>query len=475
MPDILNRAYDTDSFRVLGHRLVDRLADHLDTDLARAERPVLPRQTPETMRAAWQDDFPADGGADPAALFERVLADSLHLHHPRCVGHQVVPPAPLAALADLVSAVLNNSMAVYEVGPAATAVESTVIAWLCRVLGLGDEADGVMTSGGSIGNLTALLAARQRATAAWETGNPAAPRPAVMVSREAHYSVARAVKIMGLGEAGLVRLEVDERRRVDAARLEEQYSAACAAGKQVFAVVGNACSTSTGSFDPLAEMADFCRRRGLWFHVDAAHGGGAVLSPAYRSLVEGIERADSVVVDFHKMLLCPSLTTAVVFRDRSASYETFSQKAQYLLGESERWYDIAQRTLECTKKMMALKVYVLLKTFGPELFRAYIERTFARGAEFAAMIGAEPDFELALTPQANIVCFRLAPAGTNEERRNAINTAVRRRVIEAGRFYLVQTVIDERVFLRTTLMNPFTSAADLRELLQEIRAHAAGL
>lgn len=324
-----------------------------------------------------------------------------------------------------------------------------------------------------MGNLTGLLAARRYKAGydIWERGTGENRPLAVMVSAESHYSVARAVKIMGWGEKGIVKIPVNERKEINRHLLEETYREAIEQGKHVVAVVGNACTTSTGSYDPLAEMAAFCKKYDLWFHVDGAHGAGAALTTKYRHRVRGIEEADSVVVDFHKMLLCPALTTAVIFKNVKESYGTFSQKASYLLGNKKEgnWFDIAERTLECTKKMMGVKVYAILKIYGVRLFSDYITRAYDLAGEFAAMIKESGDFELAMEPASNIVCFRYTPGKGGASELNKINTNVRNRLKEGGEFYIVQTVIDGVIYLRTTLMNPFTSRNDLTQLLEKIR------
>jgi L-2,4-diaminobutyrate decarboxylase len=171
------------------------------------------------------------------------------------------------------------------------------------------------------------------------------------------------------------------------------------------------------------------------------------------------------------MLLCPALTTAVIFKNNDHSYETFSQKASYLLSnqKKENWYDIAQRTLECTKKMMGVKVYAVLKAYGSQLFAEYITRTYDLAKEFAALVKESKDFRLAIEPGANIVCFRYAPRQKDGRESDELNRDIRNRLKEAGEFYIVQTDIDDRVFLRVSLMNPFTTKNDIIGLLQAIR------
>jgi L-2,4-diaminobutyrate decarboxylase len=473
MTSLLQQAFDSEVFRQQGHQLVDKLADYLQQALRRPDLPVLPWREPAELRQEWRqllaDPMPISFGE----LSEKLLQQSIHLHHPRCCGHQVAPPAPITALAELFSAFLNNSMAVYEVGPAGTAIEKAVLGWLAQRLGMAPGADGILTSGGSLGNLTGLLAARRErgGNDAWEEDPRGGLPMAVMVSEESHYSVDRALKIMGLGSQGLIKLPVNERLQVRPELLESLLLAARTNGRQVIAIVANACSTSTGAYDPLPEIGEFAKKNGLWFHVDAAHGGAARFSPKYRHLVHGLEEADSLVIDFHKMMLCPALATAVLFRDGTVLNRIFSQKAGYLLPEQEQlpWQDIARNTIECTKKMMGLKVMMLLKTVGEGIFSEYITRVYDLAADFAAMLKGENDFKLAVEPQANIVCFRHQPGQIPAGQWGQYNARLRRQLVAHGRFYIVQTSITGEIYLRLTLMNPFTNLNDLQELLVEIR------
>jgi L-2,4-diaminobutyrate decarboxylase len=473
MTDLLAQAFDSEIFRQQGHLLVDKLADYLRRMLQRADLPVLPWREPADLRQEWAQLLDDPAPVSFAGLTEKLLQQSIHLHHPRCCGHQVAPPAPITALAELFSALLNNSMAVYEVGPAGTAIEKAVLGWLARRLGMAAASDGVLTSGGSLGNLTGLLAARQERGGSdpWEEGARAGLPMAVMVSEESHYSVARALKIMGLGRQGLITLPVNDRLQVRPELLGSTLLDAQAAGRQVIAIVANACSTSTGTYDPLPEIGEFAKKNGLWFHVDAAHGGAACFSPKYRHLVAGLEGADSLVIDFHKMMLCPALATAVLFRDGAVLNRIFSQKASYLLPERQQmpWQDIARGTIECTKKMIGLKIMLLLKTFGEGIFSEYVTRVYDLTRAFAAVLKSEGDFKLAVEPQANIVCFRHQPVEVPVGQWGRYNARLRRQLVVHGRFYIVQTTIAGEIYLRLTLMNPFTNLGDLQDLLAEVR------
>ena len=476
MPD--DDPYSAEAFRRNGRAVVDLLADYLAATF-RSDGKVLDYSPPTELLARWPPLGVRDDRRESLAeLIPRLLADSHHLHHPRYVGHQVSPPLPAAALAELVSALLNNGMAEYEMGPAANAIEKRVIDWLGVVLGFDSPVEGMLTSGGSVGNLTALAAARQSIDGldVWQAGLTDLPALSILASEQAHYSVDRAARILGLGAAGVVRAPTDAQYRLDPSGLEEARLRAQDSGRRVFAIVGSACSTATGAFDPLEAIADYAEEHGLWFHVDGAHGAAAALSPRYRPLVAGIERANSVVVDAHKMLQMPALVTAVLFRGAGSSSRAFHQDQSYVgfrnVDDEYPWWDSGLRTLECTKRMMALELYATLTQHGIELFRTYVEQTFDLARTFAGLIRAAPDFECAVEPQANIVCFRHTPAGAEHDL-DGLQLRIREAMLDDGGFYIVKTSLPTGIYLRTTIMNARTSEEDLRALLQSVRSLAA--
>jgi L-2,4-diaminobutyrate decarboxylase len=446
--------------------------------------PVLPYADPDALLQHWSLPIPASGKGlgEAAALLKRALAESIHLHHPRNMGHQLSAPLPLAAVCDFVASLLNNSSAVYEVGSVETVIEAHLVRWIAGLAGFdAGRAGGLFTSGGSLGNLTALLAARQvmgKRTGIgdlWRDGYaPGGSRPVVLVSAQAHYSVLRAVQIMGLGEQGAVPVATDSALRLDPSALAAAYDTARLAGREPIAVVANACSTATGSYDPLERIAEFCAEKNLWFHVDGTHGLGAILVPQYAPLLAGLARADSLVWDLHKMLRMPALCTAVVFRDKTHSYATFAQDASYLFQGTaeEEWYNLGQRTIECTKLMMALKAFVCLQVYGIRYFADYIAGRHALARRFHALLSASTDFECPVAPQANIVCFRHVPAAVSAAALDELQGSIRQKLIRSGKFYITQTRLPAGLYMRVTLINPSTQDSDLKALLEEVRAVA---
>lgn len=469
----LHSAYDPEGFRRQGHALIDQLADALLQAQSGAGS-VLQPIDPEELLASWPRDLPAKGGADLGDWIRRCWEHSVRLHHPGYIGHQVAAPIPLAALVEMASALSNNGMAVYEMGQAPTVMERRVIQFLAGHLDWDSTADGVLTHGGSLGNLTALLAARQAQAQhdVWSEGQ--VDPMCVLVSRQAHYCVDRAVRVMGWGADGVAQVGVDRDYRMELADLERCWRQAGERGRRPIAVVASACSTATGSFDPVARIADFCQERGLWLHVDGAHGASYVLSPQLRGRLEGIDRADSVVWDLHKMLALPALNTAVLFREGQRSYEAFAQEASYLFEGAttqDDWFNVGRRTLECTKRGLGLVAWATLAAVGTDATVEHLERTYAQTLALHEMLEAADDFEAAHEPQANILCFRHRPKGVEPGAElDAHQERLRQALLEGGSHYLVQTRLDGALWLRVTLMNPFTSRETLESLMQELRA-----
>ncbi|MFP4088750.1 MAG: pyridoxal phosphate-dependent decarboxylase family protein [Cyclobacteriaceae bacterium] len=474
MSNLLAQAFDPENFRQQGHQLIDMLADYLQEVQSDTEMKTIPWKSPEEQLKQWQADEAA-GKGDVMQLFRAVIDESIHVHHPKYLGHQVSAPVPVTALASLLSSLLNNGGAVYEMGAASTAIERVVVQRIGREMGWQEGSGGFLTSGGTLANLTALLAARRAKSKddVWLQGSD--KKLALMVSEEAHYCVDRAARVMGWGDAGIIKIPADDRLRMKTEWLDSYLQQAQTENIEVIAVVGSACTTSSGTYDDLEAIAAFCQRHDLWFHVDGAHGGAAVFSSKYRDLVKGMEQADSVVIDLHKMMLAPALTTALLFKNEQDSYRTFAQQAQYLWSDQEEpeWFNMGKRTMECTKLMMGVKAYALLKSYGTELIDDYVTRQYDLGKTFADMLEAREGWELAMRPATNIVCFRYCPENMEEAEAERLNASIRQQLLEEGEFYIVQTRLKNKFYLRTTLMNPFTTAEELTALLERIEEVAA--
>jgi L-2,4-diaminobutyrate decarboxylase len=479
-------AYDPELLRAAGHRLIDLLADHF-TRVQASTGAVLPWCDPaENVRqaaVALEQAIGSTAGREALAeRFARLVATMLsrghNLHDPRYIGHQVAAAVPLAGLFDAIGSITNQGMAIYEMGPWGTAAEWAMTEALGTQLGWrSGEFSGLVTHGGSLANLTALLTARNVALGdCWEQGLlRSGPPPVMVVNADAHYSVARSAGILGLGTDQVIRAALDSRRRMDPQRLDDMLRDLRARNHPLVAVVACACSTPVGAFDPLDDMADVCARHGVWLHVDAAHGGAAALSPRYRHLVAGLGRAASLVWDAHKMLFVPALCAFVLYRDRAHRFQAFHQDAPYLFdpaapGLAE--YDGGLRTIECTKRAAAFGLWGAWSLFGPQLFADLVEVTFGMGQVFYEKLAAADDFIPLHEPQCNIVVFRYRPEALRHappEVLGPFQFELRRRLIESGRFYIVSTKIEGVGALRVTIINPLTTPAHLEQLMDALR------
>ncbi len=293
--------------------------------------------------------------------------------------------------------------------------------------------------------------------------------------------MARAAGILGIGSHQVVKVGLDGRGRMDPQMLDAELERVRDQGRPVVAVVACACATPTGAFDPLDDVAEVCAQHGVWLHVDAAHGGAAVLSDRHRHLVSGLERADSVVWDAHKMLFVPGLCAFVLYRDKKYRFEAFRQDAPYLFdpaapGLAE--YDSGMKTVECTKRAAAFGLWGVWSVFGRQIFADMVDITFALGRAFYEKLLAAPDFEPLHEPECNIVVFRHLPAGISEapaERIGDFQLELRRRIIESGDFYIVPFKRDGIGALRVTIINPLTTPNHLDELMDALRRHGRDL
>ena len=460
MKTTLETAYSPEDFRENAHRVVNLLADHLEESINSEKMPAIKWIDPEEHLEFWKADFNSPNAKDPVDLFKAVMERSVNLHNPKYIGHQVSATLPVTVLSAALIAYLNQGVSVYDMGMAGNAMEKIMIEHLASKFGYGKEAAGIITSGGTLANLTALLTARSR------FGEEEYSKLIVLVSGEAHYSIERAVKIMGLPADNLIKVPVDGnfRMRVDA--LDELYRTYSDQGKKVLCVIGCACSTSLGVYDDLEAIGQWANKRDIWFHVDGAHGAAAIYSPKYKTLLKGIEWADSIILDFHKLLMAPSLSTALIYKDGKSGIGTFTQKADYLFQsqQEDQWYNPGKRTFECTKTMSVLNSYTVLRMYGEELHAGNIDTVYDLAREFSSEIEKHDAFELAIRPMSNIVCFRLRVDGDSDK----VNKGIADRLLADGRFYIVNTVVNGEFWFRITIQNPLTTLAHLMELLDYI-------
>lgn len=423
------------------------------------------------------DSFMKEGGLTGDKLSEFIkeyLSYSTRLHHPAYLGHQCAAINYSGALASLIDAFTNNVTSVYEMGPAAVSIDFFIINWMLEKVGwnpapISLNADyknnfsaGVFVNGGSLGNLTALLAARNKvAPEIWQRGNPA--NLALLVSSESHYSVEKSAGIIGIGKNSIYHLETDCKGAIIPEKIPVSLIKLLNDGKKPIALVANACSTPVGIYDPLDEIADLCKENNIWFHVDGAHGASALLSGKHKGLLKGIEKADSLVWDAHKLLQTPSLCAALLVKEHEYLDKAIDHDASYLFHEKEQQgIDFIQRTIECTKSGLGIKLFFVLASIGEKGLQKYIDEQYKLAVQSYNFIKEQKDFECPVFPQSNILCFRIK--GTDNTQ-----LKIRNKLVNEGSFYLTSTEFKGKRFLRMVFMSPNTKIQNIYKLINRIR------
>jgi len=406
------------------------------------------------------------------------LDHATRLHHPGFFAHQVGAPHPSGALGSLIDGFTNNAMAIYEMGPSAAAIEFFIINLILSKIGwekmptrieerLGNaHGAGVLTHGGSLANMTALLVAQNHTDkTVREHGTPG--DLTVLVPESSHYSVAKAAGIIGMGEKNVTLLDTDRFGTVIPDRLEKTYQNVVDSGKRIAVLVANACSTGTGLYDPIDEIADFCTQKSIWFHVDGAHGACALFSKKHSHRFKGLKKADSLILDAHKMLRTPTVCAALLVKDAKALDHVFEHTASYLFHDKKQpGFDFIHQTIECTKAGLALRFYMVLGAMGEKGLEQYVDRQFDLASQAHDYIRQQDDFECPVPPQSNILCFRYDASDEKQ-------LTIRDQLIEQGEFYISATNLDEKRYLRIVVMSPYTTIQDIKTLIKTIRQIAS--
>ena len=428
-----------------------------------------------------------------------IIANSRHNGHPRFFGYVASPATPPGAFADLIASALNANQTSWRSGPAATEIERTVINWLAALIGYASDdrpAHGLLTSGGSMANLTALLMAHRAKSgldvASKGLWNSAAPMT-IYASDQIHMSILKAADILGLGRAQARLVPCDDRFRLNVTALRQAIAGDLEIGLKPFCVVGSAGTVNTGAVDPLDQIADVATEFNLWFHIDGAYGALAALDETKRPLFRGLERADSISLDPHKWLYVPIDSGCLLFRDEARARAAFSfDGADYIKvheqNEAEA-FAFWNYGPELSRRFRALKIWLTLRYYGVNRIARTITEDNAIAAYLGEQVEAATDFELLATPELSICCFRYVPPafqsrlqGTDEATHAAadaeldqLNTQIMNAVQRGGRAYLSSATIRGKFALRACITNFRTTRADIDQTLEIIREAARDL
>ncbi|MET8767592.1 lysine decarboxylase DesA [Streptomyces sp. NPDC004658] len=402
------------------------------------------------------------------------LRDAVYFHHPRYLAHLNCPVVIPAVLGEAVLSAVNSSLDTWDQSAGGTLIERKLIDWTAARVGLGPAADGVFTSGGTQSNLQALLLAREEAKPGREGGDRLG-RLRVFASEAGHFSVKKSAKLLGLAPDAVVAIPVDHDKRMQTVALAHELERCTRDGLIPMAVVATAGTTDFGSIDPLPEIAGLCARYGVWMHVDAAYGCGLLASLRYRDRIAGIERADSVTVDYHKSFFQPVSSSAVLVRD-GATLRHATYHAEYLNPRSmaqERIPNQVDKSLQTTRRFDALKLWMTLRTMGADGIGRLFDEVCDLAQEGWKLLAADPRYDVVVRPTLSTLVFRYIPAAvTDPAEIDRANLHARKALFASGDAVVAGTKVGARHYLKFTLLNPETRPADIAAVLDLIAGHA---
>ena len=456
---------DSDEFRRHGHALVDWIADYLETP---EHYPVLARVTPGALREALPASAPEHGEPFDAIIgdFERLIVPALtHWNHPGFFAYFAITASPPAVLAEFLSAAINQQAMLWRTSPAATELEEVSLSWLRELLGLPPAFEGVIYDTASISTLHALAAARERTVRDVRrqglAGRGDVGRLRVYCSDQAHSSVDKAVILIGLGHEAVRRIPTDEAFRMRPDRLRAAIDQDRAAGITPLAVVATIGTTSTTSVDPTEAIAQICESAGVWLHVDAAYAGVTAMLPELHAQFAGWERADSIVVNPHKWLFVPVDLSVFYCRRMEMVRQAFALVPDYLrTAEGDRGVrNLMDTGVQLGRRFRALKLWMVLRSFGAEGLRAVYREHLRLARLFASWVDADPDFERRAPVPFSVVCFRAVHASVPPVQFDELNLKLIDAVNAHGDVYLSHTRLNGAITIRLAVGHLRTTEA----------------
>ena len=462
--------------------LVDAAADLFQEYLERLPSlPVDRGLTVDEIRDLVVRDIPEEGVSDDDLMdyLRSIVFDSaMYTGHPGFMAYVSGSGTAPGAVADLVAGALNQNVGGWRLGPGATELELHLTSWFAQLFGMPEQAGGLVTSGGSMANFIGLKVARDRALGieVREQGLGDA-RLTAYTSKEVHFATTRAADMLGLGSNSVRLVDTDESLKLDVDALSRCIEEDLSNGFKPFAVIASLGTVSTGAIDPLGEIADICRDRDLWMHVDAAYGGPAILAEDLRPLLSGIERSDSIAFDPHKWMYTPHSGGVVLVRDLQWLADSFAAHATFVHEDKDltgRGLDLGMMGPQLSRSFWALKIFVSLLTYGTRAYGQRISHDVALTRYLADLVREQEDFELMAPVELSICCFRFVPRNLpsgpcREEYLDALNARLMAEVQMDGRVYYSNAVLGDRFVLRCCIVNFRTEAEHLEQVITVTR------
>ncbi|MFF2777002.1 pyridoxal phosphate-dependent decarboxylase family protein [Streptomyces sp. NPDC058052] len=430
---------------------------------------VTPAELAPVIDAVDLDRPLGDASAALDELEDVYLRDAVYFHHPRYLGHLNCPVVIPAVLGEAVLSAVNSSLDTWDQSAGGTLIERKLIDWTAARIGLGPSADGIFTSGGTQSNLQALLLARE------EAGTADLSKLRIFSSECSHFSVQKSATLLGLGRDSVISIPVDRTKRMQSVVLAAELETCRAEGLVPMAIVATAGTTDFGSIDPLPEIAALAEEYGAWMHVDAAYGCGLLASLKRRHLLDGIERADSVTVDYHKSFFQPVSSSAVLVRDRAALRHA-TYHADYLNPRrtvAEQIPNQVDKSLQTTRRFDALKLWMTLRVMGADGVGELFDEVCDLAGAGYDLLAADPRYDVVVEPQLSTLVYRYVPeAVTSPAEIDRANLYARKALFASGEAVVAGTKVDGRQYLKFTLLNPETTVADIAAVLDLIAGHA---
>jgi aromatic-L-amino-acid decarboxylase len=453
---------DENEFRSVGHRVVDLLADYL----ASIDRTPLSRATePASLFAMFDERLPQSGVSTEQILTEvqeKLLPNCVHVNNPGYFGLMTPTPTPVGILADFITSALNQNVGSYVIGPAATEVERRTIRWLCELIGFGPASGGNLTSGGTMANLLGAKLGRDFASDNSAQRRGVREHYTAYVSEERHVSVDKAFDMVGIGRENMRVLPTDDEFRLRLDAVESAIAEDKKAGLRPAVLVGIAGSTATGSIDPLPELAAIAEREHMWLHVDAAYGGGILLSRKRTSALQGIERAHSVTLDPHKWFFAPLDAGAVLVREERFLTSSFGMTPPYLTTTSDR-YQFYVHGFEQSRRFRALKVWMSFKRYGADEVGRWIDRNIEHVEQLFELASRDVAFRCLNKPVMSTLCIRY------QDKDLPFHQRVAAEIERGGKYWISTTVLKGQPAFRINPVNFRTQQEHIAGLFHDLQ------
>jgi L-2,4-diaminobutyrate decarboxylase len=419
-------------------------------------------------------------------LKDLYLKDAILFHDPKYVAHLNCPILVPAIAAEIIVSSINTSMDTWDQSVGATFIELKLIEWTINKMGYPINADGIFTSGGTQSNFMGLFLARDYYVKNNYPIDPkmdGLPKDAnkfrILCSEASHFSIEKGASLLGLGQNAVIPVPVDEQYKMDISALEKTLARLKRNGEIPIAIVGTAGTTDFGSIDPLTDIAAIAKRNNCWFHVDAAYGGGLLLSETQSQKLKGIELSDSVTIDYHKTFFQPVSSSGFFMRDKN-NIDLIKYHADYLNSEEQEEAGIpnmVKKSIQTTRRFDALKLWITFRTMGTKLLGKYIDDIVYLAKAVALQLKSDPYFEVLNEPEISALVFRYVPQQADQpltdDLYSEINLTIRKAMFQEGKALITSTKVNKVVYLKFTLLNPLTTVEDLLEVTELIKKHGA--